>query len=118
MVLRITLNSYKQRKENIMLKQIIIALFILSLTVSTSFAAESFECQAHSAGHGFSKGGTVSIGQLKGEVITKCGVPEFCEVISNNPKVEVCSFYGDLNLDLTFKNGKLSKIEKVKEKKK
>lgn len=101
-----------------MLKKIIMALFILSLSVSISFAAESFECQPHGAGHGFSKGGTVSIGEKKGVVITKCGVPEFCEMVSRDPKVEVCSFYGDLNLDLTFENGNLSKIEKVKEKKK
>jgi len=101
-----------------MLRKIIIPLFILSLAVSTSFAAESFECQSHSAGHGFSKGGTVSIGQMKGEVIIKCGVPEFCEVISHDPKVEVCSFCGDLNLNLTFEKGKLSKIEKIKEKNK
>lgn len=100
-----------------MLKQIIITLFILSLTVSTSFAAESFECQTHSAGHGFSKGGTVSIGQLKGQVITKCGVPDFTDMISKNPRVEVMEFYGDLNVKLTFESGKLSKIEKIEKKK-
>lgn len=105
-----------------MFKRIIIAVFILSLAVfvSPSFAGEtmqSFEAPAHAGGHGFCSGGVVKLGDLKGVVVSKCGVPDFTDVISKNPKVEVMDFYGDLMLKLTFEKAKLTKIEKLEKKK-